>query len=50
MYDALTTLVPLLLFMLTPVFIPMVAGVCGAVVDRITAKPVPVRLRPDEGR
>lgn len=50
MHDVLTTLVPLLLFMLIPVFIPLVAVICGALADRIAPKPVPVRVGSAERR
>lgn len=48
MHEFVTTLLPLLLFMLTPVLIPVVAVLCGALLDRIAPQPVPVRVRSDQ--
>lgn len=46
MYELLTTFGPLVLFMLTPLFIPIFAVTFGALFDRLNpqAKPVPVRV------
>lgn len=50
MHDVLTTMVPLLLFMLIPVIIPVVAVACGALMDLVAPKPVPVRVGTHERR
>lgn len=37
MEDALQTMLPLLAFMFIPIWIPMIAGVIGAMADRLGA-------------